>query len=268
VTATAQITAMAPENTTGRTLGDISFKFMKRKRQVALAGNKAGAGLRATRITRDRARQIAVMAQLLDAKRPRGIVQVVRTLGFLQLDPTAAVARTEHLVLWSRLGNSFKPADLARLTYSKRALFEHRAFIYPATDYPVLRAAMDDYRTADTGWPKRSGRDGGERALPEVHPGSSRLGVRSAPVSSTTERWWLHGRPPDGPTAGASGRCSSSCQRTGISQSRAATAMTGCGTWRNACTKPTNRCSRLRRPLVSAPSGDCARSASPGRKPT
>lgn len=65
----------------------------------------------------------------------------MRETGPLQLDPTSAVARSEQLVLWSRLG-SYDLAALDRLLWRERALFQWRAFIHPTGDWPVVAAAM------------------------------------------------------------------------------------------------------------------------------
>lgn len=108
------------------------------------------------RISKQRARQLAVMGQLLDAESPRHLIDVVERLGFLQMDPTAVVARSEHLVLWSRLGEGFRPQDLATALYDDRTLFEHRAFIFPTSDYPLIRAAITGWPHGDSAWPRRA----------------------------------------------------------------------------------------------------------------
>lgn len=106
-------------------------------------------------VSRKRARQLAVMGQLLDAEHPVDIVDIVRRLGFLQMDPTSAVARSEHLVLWSRLGNAFAPYQLGRLAYQERLLYEYKAFFYHAAEFPVHRPSMPGWPQGDSAWPRR-----------------------------------------------------------------------------------------------------------------
>jgi uncharacterized protein YcaQ len=91
-------------------------------------------------VTPEQARRIAVRAQLLDGS-AKGVLETVRKLGHLQLDPIATVARPQELVLFSRLG-PFDPAELERLLWQQRKLFEYDAFIYPVEDLPLQRARM------------------------------------------------------------------------------------------------------------------------------
>jgi len=86
------------------------------------------------------ARRIAVRAQLLDGS-ASGVLDTVRKLGFLQIDPISTVAPPQLLVLWSRLG-PFDAAELDRLLWEERQLFEWNAFIRPIEDYPLIRARM------------------------------------------------------------------------------------------------------------------------------
>jgi uncharacterized protein len=88
----------------------------------------------------EEARRIAVRAQGLDG-RANGVLEAVRRLGFLQLDPISAVAPPQHLVLWSRLG-AFDTTELDRLLWQERKLVEWRAFLYPVEDLPMLKAFM------------------------------------------------------------------------------------------------------------------------------
>jgi uncharacterized protein YcaQ len=93
--------------------------------------------------TADEMRRLAVERQLLSGTRPPpsagGIVEVAERLGRIQLDPTAVVARSHLLVLWSRLG-TYDRATLDRVLWRDRRLFEHGAYLRPIAHVPLVRA--------------------------------------------------------------------------------------------------------------------------------
>jgi uncharacterized protein YcaQ len=91
-------------------------------------------------VTPDEARQIAVRAQLLDGSATT-VLDTVRRLGFLQLDPISTVATPQLLVLWSRLG-AYDLAELDRLLWLEKKLYEWNAFIWPEEALPYIQARM------------------------------------------------------------------------------------------------------------------------------
>lgn len=98
----------------------------------------------AHQLTKAQARRIAVRAQLLDAPRPSDLLALVQRLTLLQIDPTAAVAPNADLVVWSRLGSAYRPADLKQALEEDRTLFELDALIRPMGDLPLYLAGADD----------------------------------------------------------------------------------------------------------------------------
>jgi uncharacterized protein len=96
-------------------------------------------------VSLDEARRIAVHAQLLDGS-ATDVLSTVRRLGFLQIDVVQPVERPQHLVLYSRLGPRYDRAELDRLLWEERALFEWNAFIYPIEELPLVRARIRSFR--------------------------------------------------------------------------------------------------------------------------
>ena len=91
-------------------------------------------------VSQDEARRIAVRSQLLDGSATT-ILDTVRRLGFLQIDPISTVAPPQQLVLWSRLG-PYDLAELDRLLWAEKKLFEWNAYIWPIEDLPLVKARM------------------------------------------------------------------------------------------------------------------------------
>ncbi len=113
-------------------------------------------------ISKTSARRLAISRQRLAGDpapaTAEGILEVVRDLGCLQLDPISTVARSHTLVLWSRLG-VYNVGDLEKLIYEDRQLFEywaHVASIVLTEDYPIHDWLMRNYGTGEgNDWEKR-----------------------------------------------------------------------------------------------------------------
>ena len=104
-------------------------------------------------VSLDEARRIAVRAQLLDGSATT-ILDTVRRLGFLQIDPISTVAPPQQLVLWSRLG-PYAVAELDRLLWDEKKLFEWNAYIWPEDALPFIQARMRRRRGKYT-WERRA----------------------------------------------------------------------------------------------------------------
>ena len=90
------------------------------------------------------ARRFIITKQHLDGGQHPTMLDVIRDLGCVQLDPISKVARTHLLVMWSRLG-IYDVADFDKLRWEDRSLFEywaHAASLVLTEDYPIHAAYM------------------------------------------------------------------------------------------------------------------------------
>ena len=106
-------------------------------------------------IDRSNARRLAVSVQRLAGTPPRSspkaVLGVIRSIGCLQLDPIAVVARSPLLVLGSRVAG-FDPKHLERLLWRDRSVYEywaHAASIVLTEDHPIHAWYMRRYLRDD-----------------------------------------------------------------------------------------------------------------------
>jgi uncharacterized protein YcaQ len=99
------------------------------------------------------ARRLAITVQRLNVHSDT-MLDTIRALGCLQLDPTNVVAKSHLLVLWSRLG-VYDMAELEALMWEERKLFEywaHAASLVLTEHYPLHKLQMRDTKSWGAKW--------------------------------------------------------------------------------------------------------------------
>jgi uncharacterized protein len=132
-------------------------------------------------LTKEQARRIAVRAQLLDAPRPTDLLAVVQRLTMLQIDPTAAIAPSADLVVWSRLGSSYRPDDLKQAAEQDRTLFELDAMVRPMSDVGLHLAGASAFPSYERSRVWLRDNDRFRRDILKVLKGSGPLSSRDIP---------------------------------------------------------------------------------------
>ena len=146
------------------------------------------------------ARRLAIAKQRLAGSTPRSspakVLDVIRSIRCVQLDPISVVARSPLLVLRSRI-DDFQPRHLDRLLYRDHSLFEywaHAACLVPVEHFPSWRRAMLDYHTRSRGWARWLKKNRGtlaavSQAIREGGPlGSADFAHRRPPRAAAG--WW------------------------------------------------------------------------------
>jgi len=107
------------------------------------------------------ARRLAIIRQHLAGPRPQadshGIMDVMRDLRYLQIDPMRVVEQSHLLVLWSRLGK-YDQTHLDRLLWEEKQLFEDWAqatSIVLTEDYPIFSALKSRFASGNQPWAQR-----------------------------------------------------------------------------------------------------------------
>jgi len=138
-----------------------------------------------------------VRAQRLDAPRPTGLLDVVRELTMLQIDPTAAIAPSADLVMWSRLGSPYQPAQLQHALEHDRLLVEHNALIRPMDDIGLYLAGASEFPTYERSRAWFHDNDSFRRDVLDLLGRNGPLASRDVP-DTCAEPWastgWTHNR--------------------------------------------------------------------------
>ncbi len=107
------------------------------------------------------ARRLAVAAQRLDHPPEQAdkaaLRDIFRQLGCVQIDPINVVARTQLIVLWSRLGRDPLPL-LSEFAWDDKDLFEywaHAASLVLVEDFPIHQQQMVNFARGNGKWSKR-----------------------------------------------------------------------------------------------------------------
>jgi uncharacterized protein YcaQ len=152
------------------------------------------------RIDLGTARRLSVTAQRLSGtprrSSPVAVLDVLRQIRCVQLDPISVVARSPELVLRSRLPG-FDPRHLDRLLWRDRSLFEywaHAASIVLTEDYPIHQyrmrnypSAVDSWGTGFGAWVKRN--DALRRSMVRELRRNGPMRVRDFADEAVAERW-------------------------------------------------------------------------------
>ena len=112
------------------------------------------------KLTQEAVRLSMLAAQGLLTKPERKAVKadllpLIRRMGYLQIDTIQAVRRSQHLVLWSRLGQ-LEPSWLYEI-HKEGVLFEyyaHALCYLPIEDYPIYRGLILYDNRIGNGWKK------------------------------------------------------------------------------------------------------------------